>query len=152
MSEQIEHKVDRTNWPTGPWDEEPEDKLQFEHVGLACLMLRNNQGAWCGYVGVPAEHAAYEKSYNAVDVDVHGGLTYEGKCAGAICHVPAPGMPDDVWWLGFDTSHWGDEAPGQLAIWGGSEGSQGTYRTQAYVMDQTRQLAEQLKAMEALDA
>lgn len=33
---------------------------------------------------------------------VHGGLTYSDRCHDDICHVPAPGEPDDVWWFGFD--------------------------------------------------
>src|SRR5262249_33432277 len=51
--------VDRTGWPAGPWDTEP-DREDFEHVGLACLALRHPEyGNWCGYVGVSATHPLY---------------------------------------------------------------------------------------------
>lgn len=44
-------------------------------------------------------------------VRVHGGLTYAAKCRDEICHVPKPGEPDDVWWIGFDCGHAGDMIP-----------------------------------------
>lgn len=142
MSEQIaEHKIDRTGWPSGPWDSEP-DRVQFAHAGLACLLVRNHMGAWCGYVGVPEEHPDFKKEYDNVDVKVHGGLTYANLCQGGICHVPDPGMPETVWWLGFDCGHCDDLMPGfdlpslRHRI--------GAYRTQAYVEREVRNLAVQL--------
>ena len=67
--------VDRSNWARGEWDNEPENRIDFVHAGFACFMLRNNMGAWCGYVGVPSTHPAYEKDYNddiLEKIDVHG--------------------------------------------------------------------------------
>lgn len=51
-----------------------------------------------------------------INLNVHGGLTFAGGChegdpATGICHIPAPGEPDDVWWFGFDCTHAGDLAP-----------------------------------------
>ena len=71
MEETVQHKVDRTDWPKGPWDSEP-DRVDFVSSGFSCLLLRNNVGSWCGYVGVPETHPSFGKDYDHVDVDVHG--------------------------------------------------------------------------------
>lgn len=74
--------VDKSAWPRGEWDGEP-DKKQWTDpaTGLPCLIVRNPGGALCGYVGVSAGHPAFEKNWDAVNVDVHGGLTFADKCA-----------------------------------------------------------------------
>lgn len=116
MSEQIELKIDKSQWPDGPWRTEP-DRLQWVHAGYACLMVRHPAlGHWCGYVGVDRTHPDYGKSSEDPDVQVHGGLTYAAPCRDNICHVPAPGMPDDVWWFGFDCAHWQDLSPNILGL------------------------------------
>jgi hypothetical protein len=118
--------IDKSDWFEGPWKNEP-DKLQWqdEATGLPCLIVRNGAGALCGYVGVTEGHPFFEKHYDEAKLpsgeymDVHGGLTFTDFCdprAGGedhlICHVPAPGEPDHVWWLGFDCAHSGDLSPG----------------------------------------
>ena len=144
--------IDKSSWPRGIWDAEP-DKVQWqdEATGLPCIAKRvPYSGHWCGYVGVPPTHPFYEKDYDEVDdVECHGGLTFasscqEGEPGETICYVPAPGEPDDIWWLGFDCAHWSDYQPameqfGRLPA--------GTYRTLAYVKDQCASLAAQLKAL-----
>ena len=57
------------------------------------------------------------KDYNALDVEVHGGLTYAGECSGSICHVPKPGEPDNVFWFGFDCAHAYDLSPATQAFY-----------------------------------
>lgn len=112
-------------WGDGPWKDEP-DRIEWRRPGSALprLMLRGPMGSWCGYVGVPEGHplhgrkawgtgATDEQHHAAVDdLEVHGGITYAEACAGNICHVPAPGEPDHVWWFGFDCAHAGDVSPG----------------------------------------
>ena len=148
-------KIDKSAWGPGPWQDEP-DRVDFVHAGFACLANRRGDelGHWCGYVGVPKEHPAYGKQGEDVDVEVHGGVNYAHKCAGEICHVPAPGMPDDVWWLGFDCAHAGDLAPGLRAVLrrvGIPDREQSIfrdeYRTLAYVRREIESLAEQLAAL-----
>lgn len=107
----------------GPWVDEP-DHLEFRAHGLPCIVHRalhfgpdgRNQGGghWRGYVGVPPGHPWHGKKLDQEhcdEIDVHGGITYASLCHGHICHVPAPGEPDDVWWLGFDASHHRDLQP-----------------------------------------
>lgn len=150
--------IDKSTWGAGPWTEEP-DRAEWKHAGLPCLALRNRHGSWCGYVAVPPGHPLHGTDYDAVDVDVHGGLTYAAKCDGHICHVPQPGEPDDVWWLGFDCGHAGDFIPGiaaslreigfkepydHVAAVGASSFFVDAYRTLDYVRTETNRLAEQL--------
>lgn len=129
-----------------PWLTEP-NRVEFEHAGLPCLMLRGPLLAWCGYVAVPPTHPWYRFSHNDVDVQVHGGLTYTDKCHGEICHVPKPGEPDDVWWFGFDCAHAYDLAPKMQELFEGfgmKLDRDETYRDMAYVRAEVESLAEQL--------
>lgn len=120
------HSMDKSDWIEGEWKHEP-DKVQWqdEATGLPCLIVRNGAGALCGYVGVAEGHPMFKKHYDAVEkpdgeyIDVHGGLTFSDFCqkggeAHSICHIPAPGEPDHVWWLGFDCAHSGDLSPGYV--------------------------------------
>jgi hypothetical protein len=78
-------------------------------------------GHWCGYIAVPAGHPWYlsERGSDTFrDVRVHGDITYADECAGVICHVPRPGEPDSVWWVGFDCGHIWDLSPRMLAVEG----------------------------------
>jgi hypothetical protein len=43
-----------------PWDNEP-DADAFEASELVCLMRRDHNGVWNGYVGVPKTHALYRQ-------------------------------------------------------------------------------------------
>jgi hypothetical protein len=118
--ETIEYRtVDKSSWPRGPWDHEP-DKKQWQDptTGLPCLIVRGPVGALCGYVGVPPGHRFYQVDHDSVDVESpHGGLTFDGFCQHmpdesiGVCHRPAPGEPDAIWWLGFDCAHSGDLCP-----------------------------------------
>jgi hypothetical protein len=147
--------------PVGEWNDEP-DKIQWidDATGLDCLMHRSPSGAWCGYVGVAEGHPAFGKDYDGVDVEVHGGLTYAEFCMDTgdesygICHVPEPGRPHRVWWLGFDCAHAGDMTPAHDALPGMAEIRERyprneVYRNRAYVEHEVAELARQLKEMSA---
>jgi hypothetical protein len=156
------HAYDKANWGGGEWDKEPDKKQwQDEATGLACLIVRSSSsGSLCGYVGVPKGHPFYEKEYDNADVDVHGGLTFAGKCqevvneCEGICHK-APEGEDDVWWLGFDTAHSGDLAP-KINAFRKSKGwpemmpcsilGADTYKNLEYVTREVENLAKQVKA------
>jgi hypothetical protein len=136
--------TDRTNWNRGPWDNEP-DRVDFITSGYAAFTLRGPHGSWCGYVGVPVNHPVYGKDYGDNEtetLDVHGGITYASKCAGAICHIPAPGMPDEVWWLGFDTAHYMDLSPTD------NFHETATYKDIGYIIAECVRFAKQLREME----
>ena len=171
--ETLEYRTaDKSSWGQGPWQTEP-DKKQWQDIetGYPCLIVRNNGGALCGYVGVPKEHPAHGRDYwpesdsvepidQAIrDIEVHGGLTFADSCqhgddsAHGICHIPGEGEPDNVWWFGFDCAHCLDFSPAhemrnaQLGL-GPSLSSDGVYRKLAYVEAKVASLACQLKQIE----
>lgn len=144
MSDTKEHKVNRSNFARGPWDDEP-DRIEWRTAaGLPGLIVRNRAGALCGYAAVSPGHPLHGKDDSEPDVSVHGGLTYADACQGSICHVPAPGEPDDVWWFGFDCAHCGDLIPidADPRYFSGA-----TYRNTAYVRREVESLAAQLVAI-----
>ena len=149
---------ERRNWSAGPWDDEP-NRVEFEHAGLPCILHRGGSGAWCGYVGLSPGHRFHQTHYRELqDIDVHGGLTYSEECAGCICHVPKPGEPENLWWLGFDCAHSYDMRP--AGSWAGDEllnafadlfnrnrigSDRGShYWTAEEAREETKRLAEQL--------
>jgi len=145
--------MDKADWPSGEWDNEP-DKAHWvdESTGLDCLIVRNQLGGLCGYVGIPDGHKYFEKGYDDVhddtDIDVHGGLTFADKCSDetdeskGICHSKECAANDNVWWLGFDCIHGGDLAPSSIphALFDSGD----VYRDFDYTKNQVTQLAKQL--------
>lgn len=146
---------DKTTWGEGPWQSEPDRKLWRDpSTGLHCLAHRNMMfGHWCAYVAVPPGHPAHGKEYDAIDIEVHGGLTYGAECQGHICHIPPKGEPDNVWWLGFDCGHCCDVSPASakrdaLRGWTFSFDRESSYRTLSYVEEECARLAKQLVKMQ----
>jgi hypothetical protein len=147
--------IDKSELGPGPWQDEP-DKVQWQDkdTGLPCLAVRNpNGGHWCGYVGLPPGHRWHGAQYEDVPVYVvHGGLTFSDACepgddeSTGICHTPAPGEPDDVWWLGFDCAHLGDISPGYNL---GCDGD--IYRTLGYVQAECTRLASEASKVTPYD-
>jgi len=83
------------------WNEEP-DLVEFEAFGYKCEVRRHERFKHlCGYVTVPENHPAHDKTYwDLMDVEVHGGLTFSnlGKhgfdCAHAGDYIPS--FPDSI--------------------------------------------------------
>jgi hypothetical protein len=154
----MEHKVwitmDKTSWAPGPWLSEP-DKEQWadEATGLPCLIKRGRFGSLCGYVGVSEGHPWFGEDPSGIEAEAHGGLNYgnfcqEGPVEHTICHVPAPGEPDRVYWLGFDCGHAWDISPAMDALLAGAgleppRAPGMSYKTIAYVKAECAQLARQ---------
>jgi hypothetical protein len=168
MSEELAGKaqdVDRTGWPKGVWDDEP-DRVDWKtKAGLSAIALRHPSGHWCGYVAVPPGHPAYGNDDESI-VEVHGGVTFANKCGGYVCHVPEPDEPAEVFWIGFDFAHCDDASPsawdekegwtrwsddGRTAFWGpkATMGAvvKGLYRDLPYVRTECESVGKQLAAM-----
>lgn len=158
--------VDKSGWGDGPWLGEP-DKRQWTDAttGLPCLSVRNHGGAWCGYAGVTEQHPLFGAAANDVDglLHCHGGLNFASLCrpaateADGVCHRPAPGEAEHVWWFGFDASHGFDVSPAIDATlraightMASFPGFEQTYRDLPYITAQVAGLARQLKALEAV--
>jgi hypothetical protein len=174
----IEYRtIDKSDWGPGPWQGEV-DKKQWTDpaTGLPCMIRRvSHHGAFCGYVGVPRGHPAYEVDEDDLDLHAHGGVTFSGKCSPGpedrdICHKVEPGEDDDTWWLGFDCGHAYDLMPAMNALYrrrGEPTALEqflhdlyalklpinpltergDVYRTQVYVEAECADLAQQLMAM-----
>ena len=160
------HTDDKASWGAGPWQLEP-DKRQWADAatGMPCLIVRNQLGSLCGYVGVPTSHPLHSVDYDGSDAATpalkvavcdllcHGGLTYAAGCAHTgdesmdVCHVPGAGEPDDVWWFGFDCGHFMDKSPRLETLRKVGLRLTGTYRNLAYVTSECTDLARQLAAL-----
>lgn len=122
-----------------PWETEPDNaEWDDEFTGYKCRIWRHpTHLTLCGYVGVPPSHTCYEMSYDEVNVEAHGGLTYDEKV-------------DGLKWFGFDTNHAGDFSPGMFIALIGARGDlplpmiDETYRTWEYVEQEVTDLALQL--------
>lgn len=71
-------------------------------AGLRAVVLATSMGHRCGYVGVPDGHQYFGKSYNEVDMNVHGALTFSSEEIGK---YP---VESDLHWFGFDCAHYMD--------------------------------------------
>jgi hypothetical protein len=141
----------------GPWENEP-DKVQYydSEFDFTCLIVRNHMGGLCGYVGIPEGHPLYGKDYGSFpSIEVHGGITYSDFCqkSGHICHIPFPGEPDNVWWVGFDCSHAWDLVPQMQMIFKEHGrtfgkfsllGAENSYKDIDYVKNEIKDLCRQL--------
>src|SRR6476620_5701136 len=94
-----------------------EEWIDEEYSGYLCRIRRvKPYSCWCGYVRVPDAHNCSGKSYDYIDVDIHGGLTFGSN--------NFPDRKDDekgYYWFGFDCGHAGDRIP---YLW-----KDGTYST-----------------------
>ncbi len=166
--------IDKSTWGDGPWQSEP-DRHQWQHAGYACLMVRHEHfGYWCAYVGVDRAHPQYGKDWRKnealQDLDIGRHINYSASCGDRVCHVPEPGMPDDVWWLGMDFGHAFELAPAMEArdrelaktipalaalrervaerVAERPEFLREVYRDFAYVQEETEALARALRLLE----
>lgn len=160
MSASNEYVIPRPEWcPPGPWMTEPDKVVWKTASGLPGMIVRSPSGNLCGYVAVAKDHPMHgnnalysDGSQEALgDLNVHGGITYGAACGGHICHVPEPGEPDDVWWLGFDCAHsgdwrWNDAAPYLKGCREPHPNGYSQYRDLAYVTAEVESLAAQLAA------
>lgn len=104
----------------------------------------------------PRGYAAESWKNDGHLVDDYDAWKADQECT-SICHKVEPGEDDRVWWLGFDCCHCYDLSPGLEAKMkqimpdrpDKPDGPyKGVYRDLAYVQDQCRSLASQLKGIE----
>jgi hypothetical protein len=90
--------LDKAAWGEGPWQAEPDKRQWLDPVsGFACVILRQELGHLCGYVGVPPEHAAYGINYNGITQ-----AEYEAQSKAFREHTRAwakAGHPDLMKWV-----------------------------------------------------
>lgn len=136
-----------------PWKAEP-NRVEWidPATKLPCLMIRNDRGVWCGYVGVTQQCHWWRVPYDRLThVQAHGGLTYTDRMhkpitEPAVLHqmLELGMIPDDLWWVGFDCNHWGDLAPTATFPLQRADGK--VYRDLEYVTAEVVNLALQAAA------
>jgi hypothetical protein len=105
-------------------------------IKIPCSIHRSSILILCGYVHIDRDNKLWGLSYDDVhkyDIDVHGGLTYNG-------------YDDNIWIFGFDCGHHGDLIPYYIInddLYKIIDIT-GTYRDMNYVISEVEQLAEQL--------
>ena len=132
------YTVDRTDWPSGPWDNEPDVYTWTTHAGYTGLAKRSTEGFWFGHVVVNASSAHAGRPVSGddyFDCDAHGGLTYAG-CAGTAAYGDVSATD---WMIGFDCGHLGDTWPLD------KHGERGMYLPLKFVTDQCEALAHALR-------
>jgi len=109
----------------------------FKYLDYVCCIQRvTTTGCLNGYVGIPKTSSLSEKDYDALDVQVHGGLTYAShKLMGV-----DDGLFGQRWWVGFDTAHYMDVTPFMSM----GMPDNGTYKDMEYVKQEVIDLVEQL--------
>lgn len=113
--------IDKSKWPRGPWDSEPDRRFWRTRAGLHAYIIRQaNYGHLCGYVEVPTEvnedwnrEQDDEKGPWTPDIDMHGGVTWSGETSQ---WAPEYRPEYNCWWWGFDCNHAWDYAPGLATI------------------------------------
>ena len=113
----------------------------FEYKGYKCLIRRTSHGGNLnGYVGLPKGHRFYEKHYDDLNIDCHGGLTWGDFWKD---------QNDDLWYIGFDTAHSGDYLPFEQMFnrhrvgWSWL-GENETYRDINYVRQECKNIVDQI--------
>jgi hypothetical protein len=111
------------------------DELQWDYtcsngVIIHCSIHRNDTKALCGYITLTPDNSLYGIGYDELDLQAHGGLTYDAK-------------HEDNWVIGFDCAHYGDLTPYFLLNGEYDFAQRGIYRNMEYVKSECENLAEQ---------
>lgn len=133
-----------------PWELE-EDFYTGWAYHYPYVIIRQEQGHLCGYVGVPPGHEAHGKSYMDDDtayITCHGGLTFSSFALAAWYPKGIPDKLKDYWFLGFDCAHYNDIVPRLDNILLPSYGAE--YRTVEFVREEIQFLASQLEMNKGL--
>ncbi len=114
------------------------------HRGYDWVVIHNGMGFRNGYIRVPVGHPWHGRSYDDIDCNAHGGLTYSRA------DVPTNKVELDAqyWWIGFDCAHaWDLQDPSLPGISTFMPAfGDGEIRTQEYVEQECRNLCEQAAA------
>ena len=113
----------------------------------------------CAYVSIPKDHPYYQKHYDDVNVDCHGGLTFSNKHnyikfnGQEMTLEWAENIQEDCSWIGWDYAHLGDyfcsdrfEEPGDKK-WTTEEILQDCYD----VIEQLKTVANKIQDVEVVE-
>ncbi|MDK7716057.1 hypothetical protein [Aerococcus urinae] len=115
--------------------------IEYEENGYPCLIRINDFDILCGYVAIPISHPLYLYNLSTENLEVHGGITYEGFLKG----------DKNFWYIGFDCGHSWDFIPSfekyrySIASW--LEPFECQWRDERYIRNEISYLIEQLEEM-----
>ena len=141
-----------------------------EYRGYKWVVLSNTMGYRCGYVAIPRGHPWFERDYDDLPMQCHGGLTFgykPAKPAETFTDLPGPKkeltLPareervttdGDDYWVGFDCAHAFDAADPALYFLDRVDpvvqkafeaiNKHGTIRTTEYVESECHSMIDQL--------
>ena len=93
------NSVLKKEWERGEWDNEPDFLLYRDpETNFWCVIKRHwSMGFLCGYICVDYKHPyAYAHHDEYLEISIHGGFTYSGKCV-----LDEFILNIDGWWFGF---------------------------------------------------
>jgi len=117
--------------------------------GFHALVVFNDMGHRCGYIGVPHNHfSAHRAPDSLYHIDVHGGVTFCDS-------IHLEGAHPSLWYIGFDCNHMEDaQDVDSMYKYGISplpyhvQSSVATIRTLNFCIDQCNLLSAQLDKIE----
>ena len=118
---------------------------QFDYNGRACFILRNKNGAWCGYVEVYQGSIFYDSDWsnaNGLIKDFEREITFSGTVSERAANKY--NLPDKLWFIGFDLDGLYDYTPGYNRGWCPKM----TYKTKSIAIELTKMLAEEVDKIE----
>jgi hypothetical protein len=116
-------------------DEKTKIEKEWKCCGFDCKVIFVRGSHRCGYVAVPKNHVAYDKSYDDMPIVVHGGLTYGSNRLMGKTYK-------NKFWFGFDCAHAGDKI---LGLPGFSNDEH--FWSLKEVVAETEKMAKQFKGM-----
>lgn len=96
----VENKT-KTKAQRSPQDMRTIERDWITKAGLRAVVIANDRGYRCGYVGVASSEIFSEAHLNNNLFTVHGGITYSDSNS----QYP---VESNLHWLGFDCMHFGD--------------------------------------------
>ena len=144
--------MDKSAWADGEWQQEP-DRIEWVFLGFPCLIVRQEPGWLCGYVGIPPTHPYYGKDmldHELRKIYIDKSITFsedshQSDDPRAVNHQLLP-KTDDYWWIGFDCSHHDDVFPAIIKFYNFS--SEASYKNIEYMKTQVEFLARQLNQLQ----
>lgn len=112
----------------------------FEYKGFKVVIKRMMYlgGQLNGYVRIPKAHKYYQKGYDDIPIECHGGLTFSGDLE-----------DDGDFYIGFDTAHYQDYMPFMQMLYTHNKQdlighASETYRDIEYVRSECKKIVDQL--------
>ena len=136
---QADHKADRSEWKSGPWDNEPDYYAWTTRAGFPAYMGRLPSGAWAG--GVIAPQAPEVRSIDTCKF--YSKLTHMGHAKdkefsmGHSSPTNTPGIIDYC----CSAEHWESPGPSNRTWW------RGPYKTLEEFKERCENLADAILAL-----